>query len=547
MAVLRADQVRSELIYRLCEQPLGLRVFSKEAWSIIEPATPIIWSWFHDAICDHLEAVTHRHIQQLIINIPPRFMKSTLTAIDWPCWEWGPMGLAHRRWIFSSYAQSLSERDSQRRRMVMSSAWYRAGWGHVFEIGRQRFMPDGQLKYQNDHMGYHLSTSVGGSNTGEGGDTIVYDDPHNMNEIHSEIKRQAVLRWKDEVMFSRLNDRRPGGGAEVLIMQRGHEEDLTGHLLKQGGWTWLCLPNEYEPKHKCQVFIGGRIDPETGHRDPTDPGLLFFEDPRTEPDELLYPERFPLATLQQLKAQGTYVYSSQYQQRPSPAGGGILKEAWWRYWVPFGHPLAHTLDENGHLILQRPSRFDQTMHSWDMAFKSTKTSSFVCGQAWGRLKAQAYLLDWKHDRMDFLESLYAVRDLRKHHPTQAIYVEDKANGPAIINVLQQDIPAILPGELDASDGGKIARAYAAQPKLQAGNFALPHPETLSPERRAELLGMIHECNMFPNSAYSDRVDAFTQAHKYLYLEGFDADNFGHAGSDLVQAADGSLRQRDMGL
>lgn len=544
IATVSRDDLLAELQYRLSERsPGGLRDFCKFAWPIIEPSTDLAWAWFHDAMCDHLEAVTLGHINRLIINIPPRHAKSTFVAIFWPTWTWGPGNQPHSRWIFSSYAQSLSQRDSQRRRMVMDTPWYRSGWSHVFTIGRQssKWTPDGQIKYQNSQMGYHLSTSVGGSNTGEGGDYIVYDDPHNMKEIHSETMRLAVVQFRDQVMTTRQNDQRTV--REVLVMQRGHESDLSGHLLKKGGFVHLNLQAEFDPKRRC--FTRCQSGPLAGTE--------LFRDPRTTPGELLFPERFPRHVIERLKVELGDHYASQYQQDPTPAEGGIFKRAWWRYWVTPGHELAGRKDENGNEILVRPHRFQQRIDSWDMAFKDQDDHSFVVGLAFGRIGSRCYLLDMRRGHFDFIESQHQLRALRSCHPQppNAVYVEDKANGTAILRTLRDDVPGLL---ASSADDSKIARAHAASPRVKAGNYVLPHPAMKGYEWVAcQSMGegndpipwvdhgflvsgsFLSELTMFPNSANDDQVDAFTQADHYLLLqEEFGAGHF-----------DGATRRDDL--
>jgi phage terminase large subunit-like protein len=391
----------------------------------------------------------------------------------------------------------------------------------VFQLGKQKFTPDGQIKYQNDKMGYHLSTSVSGSNTGEGGDRLVADDPHNMKEIHSENMRAAVVQWWDEVMATRINDQRKV--AKVIIMQRGHESDLSGHVLNnKAGYVHLNLQAEFDPKRRCFTHLND--------------GRPFFTDPRTEPGELLFPERFPQPVIDRLKIDLGNAYAAQFQQDPTPAEGGILKRSWWRYWAPAGHELCGTPDENGRPILPLPPRFEERIDSWDMAFKDREEHSYVVGQAWGRTGALAFLINQKRGHFDFIESQTQVRALRLCHRQipNAILVEDKANGTAIIRTLQDEVPGILSIEVDTS---KEARAHAMSPRLQAGNYVIPYPalpgyewvartgnahnDNPPPYQPGGFLAVgsfLNEHTMFPNSANDDQVDGTTQADKRLFLQ-----------------------------
>jgi predicted phage terminase large subunit-like protein len=463
----------------------SLARYTQAAWPIIEPNTALIWGWHLDAICEHLEAVPHE-IQHLLITIPPRSGKSTLVSVMWPTWSW--IRQPEWRWLFASYAQTLSTRDALRSRRVLQSPWYQARWGERFRLTGDQ---NQKTRYENDHTGYRLATSVGGSATGEGGHIIVCDDPHNLEEIYSETIREGVLRWWDEVMASRLND--PKTGARVIIQQRGHERDLAGHVLEQGGYVHLDLPMEYEPK--TYVFHGKLVDP------------------RSDPGELLCPARIDLQANEDLKLRlGPTAYAGQYNQRPVPAGGAIFKRWWWRYWQPKGVNLAPVAVQvpDGDLLMispqDLPDTFDELIQSWDMAFKDLTDADFVAGQVWGRKGANRYLLDRDHRRMDFPATQKAVRALTAKWPrAHAKLVEDKANGPAIIASLRQEIPGLIAVE---PDGGKVARAYAVTPACEAGNVYVPHP-SLYPWVSAYL----HEHDMFPAGAHDDDVDATTQALK----------------------------------
>ena len=270
---------------------------------MVEPGTPYVHGWHIDAICEHLEAVTRGEIRDLLINMPPRHAKSLTVSVFWPCWEW--IRRPERRWLFSSYAASLSIRDSLKCRRLIESPWYQRNWG-----GRYRLTSDqnAKVRFENDRTGYRLATSVGGSNTGEGADRLVADDPHNVQEAESAPIREATLLWWDEVMSTRRND--PKTGARVIVMQRTHEADLSGHVLAKGGYEHLCLPAEFEPDRRSVTSIG-------------------WTDPRTAEGELLWPDRFGRDELDALKRDmGVYAIAGQFQQRPAPRSGGMFQRGW---------------------------------------------------------------------------------------------------------------------------------------------------------------------------------------------------------------------------
>jgi predicted phage terminase large subunit-like protein len=462
----------------------SLAAYAKAAWPLIEPGTTLVWGWHLDAVCEHLEAVTDGEIRNLLITIPPRSGKSTLTSVMWPTWSW--IKRPEMRWLFASYAQTLSTRDALRSRRIIQSAWYQERWGHVYRLTGDQ---NQKMRYENDRQGFRIASSVGGSNTGEGADCLVADDAHNLAEIHSETVRQGVLTWWDEVMSSRLND--PKTGAKVIIMQRAHEADLAGHVLDQGGYQHLNLPMEYEPT--TYSFHGHVVDP------------------RTELGELLCPDRIGAKENEDLKVRlGSAAYSGQYGQKPTPAGGGLFKEWWWRYWCPADQPMPPVMVKNAegeHVAIAPiplPEQFEELIQSWDMAFKDLKTSDFVAGGVWGRLGSRKFLLDLSYGRMDFVKTCTAVQELSAKWPRAvAKLVEDKANGTAVMNSLRGKVSGLIAVE---PEGSKFARASAVSPEVEAGDVFLPHP-LLFPWVQP----FIHEHTMFPNGAHDDRVDHTSQA------------------------------------
>ena len=280
---------------------VSLLQFIKQAWHIVEPATPFISGWHLEVISEHLQACTTGEIKRLIINVPPRHMKSLATSVFFPCWQW--INSPESRWLFSSYAQDLSTRDSLKCRRLIQSLWYQARWSNNYQITTDQ---NQKTRFENNHTGVRLSTSVDALACGEGGDFIVVDDPHNTKQAESELKRNNVLLWWDEVMSTRLNN--PNTGVKIIVMQRLHESDLTGHILeKDMDYTHLMLPAEYEKDRHCSTFL--------------------FEDPRKENGEPLWNELYNREALTNLKKElvSEYAIAGQLQQRPAPRGGGMFQ------------------------------------------------------------------------------------------------------------------------------------------------------------------------------------------------------------------------------
>lgn len=468
---------------------IPLAVYCREAWRVVEPATPFLPNWHIEAISDHLEAVTFGEIRNLIINIPPRHMKSLTVSVFWPTWTW--TFAPATRWLFASYAEALAIRDSLKSRRIIQSEWYQNSWKHVFTLTGDQ---NQKSRFENSKTGYRLATGVGGIGTGEGGDFIVVDDPHKVKEAESATVREGVLEWWDSTMPTRLNN--PKTGAKVIIQQRVHEADLSGHLLekmKEGGETWelLKIPAEYEPT----VSVTG----------------IGFTDPRQEPGELLWENRFDRESIDNLKRSlGSRRAAGQLQQNPAPAEGDIFKRQWWRFWLPAGvnaPPITVRLSDNTIFTCPQmsiPGHLSDILQSWDMTFSDNADNAFVVGQVWARHLADKFLLDQVRDRWGLPATLKAVTSLSEKWPKARLkLVENKANGPAVIQTLRNKVPGMVAIN---PMGDKVARAEAVAPEAEAGNVYLPHP-ALFPWVESWIL----EHTNFPNSAYMDQVDTHSQA------------------------------------
>lgn len=472
----------------------SLASYIRQAWHVVEPSNAYIHGWHIDAIGEHLEAATRGEIRNLIINIPPRHAKSLLCCVFWQTWVWTTQ--PETRWLYSSYGENLAIRDSLKCRRIIQSPWYQQNFGEAFNLTGDQ---NQKTRFDNDKTGYRIATSVGGMGTGEGGDFIVVDDPLKQADAHSLPARESVTDWWDNTMSTRGNN--PDRVVKVVIMQRLHEQDLTGHLLERmrtdgEHYEHLCLPARYETADRV-TSIGWR-------------------DPRTEPGEILWPERFTPSALARLESSmDKYAVAGQLQQRPSPDTGGIFKKSDWRYWKPKGAKMppvvVEIIDDETKVVtltqveaVDLPSSFEEMLQSWDLAFKETKTSDFVAGQVWGRMQANFYMVDYFKQRADINKTMDAIRAFTAKWP-QAVakLVEDKANGPAVIQLLTGKIAGLIPVQ---PEGGKVARAHAASPAVESHNVYLPHPALYGWTDE-----FIESCAGFPNLAHDDDVDAFTQA------------------------------------
>lgn len=461
-----------------------------EAWRIIEPQTPFVPGWHLDAIADHLEAVTRGEIRDLLINMPPRHAKSSEVSVLWPAWEW--TFAPHERYLCASYAGVLSTRDSLKTRRLIQSPWYQSLWGHVFRLTGDQ---NAKTRFENDRTGYRIATSVDAFATGEGGSRLIVDDPHQAQEAQSDPVRESTLYWWDSVMSTRRND--PKKDVRVVIMQRLHEKDLTGHILEQGGWTHLCLPAEYEGD-KRKTVIG-------------------WSDPRKEIGELLWPERFGRKEIDELKALlGTYGTAAQLQQRPSPDAGGILKKDWFRLW-----PRKEKLPQ-----------FEMIIQSYDTAFTERTQNDPTAQTAWGvfrqpKTKAlHVMLLDAWKERLEYpelrtkarkeWEAKYGGTPGRPSDPgrrADIVLIEDKGSGMTLRQDLQRaglPVRVYNPGRAD-----KVMRAHAVTPFLSGGCVWVLESSKSPGQPIAWSEPFLRECTLFPNGDEDDFVDTMTQTLIYL--------------------------------
>ena len=300
----------------------SLAMFIKLAWPIVEPNQEYIHGWHIDAICEHLEAITDgvtlpdgTPYNRLLINIPPGTMKSLAVGVFWPAWEWGPRKMPSMRYLCASHSQELAIRDNMRMRRLVTSEWYQDRWPHITLTADQ----NQKTKFENSETGWRQAAAAG-SLTGARGDRVLVDDPHSVEGASSEQQRKSTIEWFTEAVPTRLNN--PDRSAIVVVMQRLHEEDVSGCILeKKLGYDHLCLP--------MRATLWRRDFPT----------LLGFVDPREDEGELLFPDRFPLDVVERdERTMGPYASAGQFQQEPAPRGGGIIKRDWWKPWTETAFP-----------------------------------------------------------------------------------------------------------------------------------------------------------------------------------------------------------------
>lgn len=462
-----------------------LSQYIKTAWPIIEPATEYLHNWHIDAMAEYLEAVILGQMPRLIINVPPRYMKSICVTVDFPTWVW--TSNPYKRFISVSYSATLSKKHNLNKRDIILSPWYQSYWKDRFTLKDDK---NTQAAFENDKMGFMFATSIGGTLTGEGGDIIIVDDPHNPQQAESDAERESTIEFCKTTLPTRLNDKKKG--AIIIVMQRLHEQDVSGYFLKQGGWELLKLQGVAEKRTVIHFPIS-------------------LKDKVREEGDVLWPEREGKAEIDAMKkALGSYGFSGQYQQEPSPGEGGMLKRYWWKYWKPKGVNLPPVTIKNkkGELVnavvVDLPDYWDEQIQSWDCTFKDLEDNDYVAGGVLGRRLADYFLLDLYNEQADIIKTIQAILYFVNKWPKARIkLIEGKANGPAVIQILRHKVSGLIEVE---PEGGKIARAFAVSPSIESGNVYLPHP-LLYPWVDT----FIDQCTKFPKGAHDDMVDMMTQA------------------------------------
>jgi predicted phage terminase large subunit-like protein len=481
LRLTRAELLKEKTILELQLDRLrerDLKEFVKDAWPILEPATPLLWNWHLDLLCECLTQVARGECRRLIINVPPRSMKSLLCTVFYPVWRWCTE--PQRRFMFVSYSDELSTDHSVFRRNVLSSPMYRTSWGGV------KFSKDQNLKtqYENTKRGVMFSTSITGSATGKGCDELIVDDPLNVKKAFSDQERDATNRNFDATFRSRLNN--PATGTIIIIMQRLHDLDLTGHLLAQepGAWKHIKLAAQAEEEERWEY--SGRVRVRN-------------------PGDLLWEERLSVNVLAALKiAMGSWAFAGQYQQNPAPLEGGIIK----RDWIHYYKELPITSGSGWGPSRSSWSSRGTWFQSWDCTFKDTCEADYVVGQVWLRLNSSYYLVDQVRERMDFVRTKQAIQQMTRKYPqATAKLIEDKANGPAVIASLRSEIDGIIPVQPTDTKAGRL---NAVSPLFEAGNVLLPEL-TMAPW----VGDFVEELTRFPNAAHDDQVDACSQALLYM--------------------------------
>lgn len=446
-----------------------LSFFTRKVFATVSPGETYLHSWHVDAVTYQLMRVHSGECRRLLINQPPRSLKSICVSVAYVAWLLGHDPT--RRVIVASYSGEFAAELHRQFRMVISSEWYAELFPNV------RWAKETGLEHTTTQGGSRYATSVGGTLTGRGADLIIVDDPLNANEVHSEPARKRVLEWYGGALVSRLNDKRTG--SIVVVMQRLHEDDLGGHLLRQGGWDNLDMP---------AIALEDEII-ELGHG----------KSHTRRSGDVLHPERESQQTLESIKVEiGSLMFSAQYQQRPTPIEGNLIRRAWF---PTYDNPPTGS----------SPIRIVQ---SWDVAMMTGDHNDYSVCTTWLIHNSDAYLTHVYRNRLEYPDLRRKVIGLAAERRATTILIEDAGPGMNLLQDLRADLPQGMTRPIGVKpEGSKVDRMAAQSAKIEAGHVHLPNSAPWLGEFLGELLS-------FPNGRHDDQVDSVSQFLRWLQNDAY---------------------------
>lgn len=465
----------------------SLYQFLRQAWPHFDPSA-FVDAWHIGAIAEHLEAVNAGEIKRLLVNIPPRHGKTNLVAVAWPVWTWiqdasadYPLRGPGVRFLCASYGANKAQGDGVTARRLIASVWFQQRWGVRVQIVKDR---DNQEQYDNTAGGSRISTGIPES-LGKGGAIRIVDDPHKTDEVESKNVIASQIKAYDEVWRTRSND--PKYGAEVIIMQRLGEDDLSGHLLSNDeDVVHLCLPLRFEDERRCVTVLG-------------------IEDPRKRDGDLLWPARFDEAWAREQESKvGPFAWAGQYQQRPEPRGGGIIRREAWRMYGP-DDPIA--------MKLKFPP-FSYVVASLDTAFtgkEENDPSALVILGVWAHPDTgfqQVMLVYAWRDRLTLHDLVRRVAHTCDKYRVDGLLIENKAAGLDVQSeIMRMYMRTDWSVVMTDPTRSKEARAHSVTHLFDEGMVHRPNTEWG--------LMVEDECAVFPRGRHDDLVDATVAGLRYL--------------------------------
>ncbi len=434
----------------------SLAEFAKASWHVLEPATKLEWGWALDAICEHLEAVSDGRIKRLLMNVPPGSMKSLLTGVIWPAWEW--VKRPEIRFLSTAHKQDLAVRDNMKCRRLIESEWYQSFWPVSLTSDQ-----NAKTKFENASTGFREAMAFT-SMTGSRGDRVIIDDPHSVDDANSQIKLKAAITTFKEALPSRVNNKH---SAIVIIMQRLHESDISAIALEQG-YEHLCIPMRFETDRACSTNIG-------------------WTDPRTVEGELMFPQRFPEAVVDRdERAMGSYAVAGQFQQRPVAREGAMFKRAWFQ-------------------VVKAIPNGTRFVRGWDLG-ATQGAGDYTAGVKVGRKSDGGFVIaGCTREQLSSGGVRSLIANTASQDGQQCIVSIPQDPGQAGKDQAQSIVRSLAGYTAKSSPetGDKETRAMPLAAQAEVGNV-----EILEGEWNEEFLD---ELCTFPSSKYDDQVDAASRA------------------------------------
>ena len=476
----------------------SLYEFVKQTWHIIE-GSPFVDGWHIGAICEHLQAVARGEIKNLIINISPRCAKTTLVSVMFPAWAW--IEKPESQFLCLTNSMKMVNKSAGDSRAIIESDFYKRRWEHVKITDYQ----NSKEHFKNSSGGFRISGTVLGKVTGQGGNCLIIDDPNVTRE--SDHVRRSIIEIYTSVLMNRLN--RPSTASRIIMQQRYHQKDLSGFLLSgamSSDYVHLMIPMEFEEARKCKTIIL----PSTNGKP--------WEDPRTVEGELMWPDYMTKESHEATKraANSEYIISGQYQQRPAPQEGGIIKKSWFQWWKQNAPPMVE------HII-----------QSWDTALETKKENSYSACTTWGLFYDNDYvanliLLSMWRGKVPYPElrrmATRLYKDYRddgskqlevdgKHVPDVVLVECQSTGGPLIYDLRDAGIIAtpFYPAKYGSKTGGDNTRVSLISHLIENGRVWLPAQPPDYTRLRPFADIFLEDVCVFPAVESRDLVDTMTQA------------------------------------
>jgi predicted phage terminase large subunit-like protein len=435
--------------------------FLQRCFLHLNPGASFLPNWHIKAIAYQLDRVRHGEITRLIVNMPPRYLKSLTVTVAFTAFL-----LGHEPWrrIFAiSYGDELSAKHASDFRSIVQAPWFR----RAFRKMNIRRSVDGELTTTKN--GFRKSTSVSGPLTGLGGDLFIIDDPQKPVDAQSEPRRNGLNQWFSNTLMSRLDNKETG--AIIVVMQRVHTDDLSGFLSNSSDeWKILSLPAIAEVEETIPIGNGKFHPRQVG--------------------QALHPALESLDTIRkQQQIMGPDVFAAQYQQSPVPPGGAMIKRAWLRYY-----------DEVPERVY-----YAKVIQSWDTAAKDGAQNDWSVCTTWMVFDEQFYLLDLTRDRYEYPQLRDTALALAERFSPDEILIEEASTGIALAQEMNQTHRYYVNPIPVGRD--KVGRLYVQQGKFAAGRVHFPRGAPFLAELERELL-------TFPQARTDDQVDSISQALAY---------------------------------